>query len=126
MKIKWILIGGAVFVTIYVLFFSTRPAPLPDELVGFWKTSNPGYEDRFLELSKATIIFGTGNDGLDTNFISNVEKVLRNGAVLYTVHFHRPNEPENKISFYYDPKNGGTIMFKNQNHIRWNKVVNEI
>lgn len=120
MKPTRILIGIAILVAFFALLPS-RPTLLPDQLVGVWKTSNLKYADRYLELTKVTIIFGTGKQSIDVNFISNVEKILQDKAVLYTVYFHRSGGPEDSVSFYYDPKNGGIIRFKNQKHIAWIK-----
>jgi hypothetical protein len=121
MKLRWIIIGSAILVVAFVLFLPERPKPLPDELVGVWTTSDPRYADRHLDLTKATIIFGTGKESIDTNFISNVEKRLQDKAILYTIYFHRVGGPEDRVSFYYDPANGGIIRFKNQEHIDWKK-----
>jgi hypothetical protein len=120
MKPKWILVG-LIIIAIVALstFLLRRPTLLPDELVGVWMTSDPRYQDRFLDISKVTIIFGTGKDNIDTYFISNVEKTVQDKAILYTVHFHNPKGLEDKVSFYYDPQNGNTIRFKNQKQIAW-------
>ncbi len=120
MKLRWIIIGIAALVA-FLVFLPGRPTPLPDELVGVWTTSHPGYADRYLDLTKVTIIFGTGRESIDTNFISNVETTLQDKTILYTIYFHRVGGPEDKVSFYYDPGNGGIIRFKNQKHIEWKK-----
>jgi hypothetical protein len=120
MKLRWILIGIVILVAFFALLPS-KPTPLPEELVGVWKTSNPKYADRYLSLTRATIIFGTSKGTIDLNFISNVEKTLQDKAILYTVYFHRSEGEEDNVSFYYDPKNGGIIKFKNQTHIAWIK-----
>jgi hypothetical protein len=126
MKPRWILKGILILVGIGILvaFFAllpSKPTPLPDELVGVWKTSDPKYADRYLDLTRATIIFGTGKGTIDVNFISNVEKMFQDKAILYTVYFHRSEGEEDNVSFYYDPRNGGIIKFKNQTHIAWMK-----
>ena len=125
MKLIWIIIGIVIFVALLV-FFPKKPTPLPDELVGVWTTSQPKYADRYLDLTKATIIFGTGKESIDTNFISNVEKTPHDETILYTVYFHRVGGPEDKVSFYYDAGNGAIIRFKNQKHIEWKKANSAI
>jgi hypothetical protein len=116
----WILIGIVALIAFFALL-PPKPSPLPDELVGVWKTSDPKYSDRYLDLSKASIIFGTGKETIDANFISNVEKLPGDGAILYTVHFHHLEGPEDKVSFYYAARNDGIIWFKNQGHVVWSK-----
>jgi hypothetical protein len=124
MKPKWILVGLVIIAIVALSTFLLRkPTLFPDELVGVWMTSDPRYADRFLDLSKVTIIFGTGKDNIDIYFISNVEKTVQDKAILYTVHFHNQEGLEDKVSFYYDPQNSGTIRFKNQKQITWTRRV---
>ena len=120
MKLRWIVMGIAIFVA-FLVFFPEKPTPLPDELFGVWTTPHPKYVDRYVDFTKATIIFGTGKGSADTNFISNVERTLQDNTILYTVYFHRAGGPEDKVSFYYDSENGGLMRFKNQKHIEWKK-----
>ncbi|MFH1674978.1 MAG: hypothetical protein ABIF87_16360 [Pseudomonadota bacterium] len=126
MKPKWIL---AAVVTIVIValsaFFLQRHTLLPDELVGVWTTSDSRYADRMLDLSKVTIIFGTGKDNIDTYFISNVKKKLHEDATLYTVYFHNLEGLKDRASFYYEPQNGGTIRFKNQKQA-WSKQKSDL
>ncbi len=80
MKLRWIIMGGAILLVAFLVFLPERPTPLPDELVGVWTTSHPKYADRYFDLTKTTVIFGTGKESIDTNVISNVEKTLQDKA----------------------------------------------
>jgi hypothetical protein len=101
-----------------------RTKTVPNELIGVWKTTAPDYADRFLELSRDTIRFGTGGDESYVRSIVGVEKVLENGSTLYTIFYIDPADPEkyqSKVAFYYDPGNQGVIRYKNRKDMAWTK-----
>src|SRR5574341_1493240 len=97
-----------------------RTKTVPEELIGVWKTQAPDYADRFLELTRDSIRFGTGGDEFYVRSIVGVEKVLEDGSTLYTVFYIDPADPEKyqyKVAFYYDPGNQGVIRYKNRKDI---------
>lgn len=120
---KWILIIAIVFTTLIVsvVFMPTKGASLPDEISGVWTTTDPRYRDRFLELDKATVIFGIGSYNINVYFISEVEKISQGKSILYTIYYHNREGMEDKLSFYYNPVNNGSIRLKNKKHIVWTK-----
>jgi len=120
MKLKWIFIAAVILTAVLVL----RPKDdkfLPDDLVGRWTTSAPEYTDRFLELSEVSVIFGTGKDNIDVNFISSVDKRVEGGSIIYTIQYHDLNDMDGQVSFYWDPTEE-VIRLKNQKRIIWEKV----
>ncbi|MCK4785867.1 MAG: hypothetical protein KAV87_19075, partial [Desulfobacteraceae bacterium] len=92
MKLTWIFVAAVVLTAVLVLSVlrSKDNKFLPDDLVGRWTTSAPEYTDRFLELSEVTVIFGTGEDNIDVNFISSVDKRVADGSTLYTIKYRDP------------------------------------
>lgn len=102
-----------------------RTKTVPSELIGVWKTQAPDYADRFLELTRDSIRFGTGGDEFYVRSIVGVEKALEDGSTLYTVFYIDPADPEKyqyKVAFYYDPGNQGVIRYKNRTDIVWTKT----
>ena len=94
---------------------------MPDDLVGVWKTSARKYADRSLELTKESIIFGTGEGNTDIRPITKVQKVQKDDKILYTASYKNQAGQVYKFSFYYNPADGGTVRFKNQSTIVWRK-----
>jgi hypothetical protein len=94
----------------------------PEDLIGLWKTSDPKYEDRFLEIDRSTITFGTGGGNSDTHSITSIEieKGPEAKGNLYTIAYDKEGQ---KFTFliYYHPANQGTIRFKNQDQIVWTR-----
>ncbi len=98
-----------------------RDTSLPDKLIGVWKTSEPRYSERFFELRKGIIVFGTGGDSISTYPITDVNKVVEKGKTLFTIYYANKAGQEYQLSFYYEEANGGLIRFKNQKQIVWKK-----
>jgi hypothetical protein len=120
MKPSVLLIAVAIFVVSFGCR-SERTRTVPDELVGVWKTSEPRYADRFLELTRTSIAFGTGEGKADVRSVAAVEKAREDGKILYTVSYADPEGHESTFSFYYDPARAGVIRLKNQQSFEWTK-----
>ena len=102
-----------------------RTKTVPNALIGVWKTTAPDYADRFLEISRDTIRFGTGGDESYVRSIVGVEKVLENGRTVYTIVYIDPADPgkyQYKVAFYYDPGNQGVIRYKNRKDMALTKT----
>jgi hypothetical protein len=122
MKVKRVLI-----IIIYLIVLPTcqcgRKATVPENLIGVWETAAPTYADRFFEIRTDEIIFGTGEEKFDTYPITKIkiEKDRGGQRRLYIICYKNIEEQEYKFSFYYDPTNQGTIIFKNQQEMVWTK-----
>jgi len=112
-----------IFFLVFFVFQCGKKPTVPDDLIGVWKTSTPEYEDRFFEIKKDEIIFGTGEGNSDTHRIDNIEmeKIPGVESPLYTFHYKNLEGKEYKFSFFYDPKKPGAIRFKNQDKIVWTR-----
>jgi hypothetical protein len=114
-----------IFIFFFILFGCqcSIKTTAPEDLIGVWKTSAPQYEDRFFEMKKDEIIFGTGPGTFDSHVINKVEmgKVRGEEGKLYTIYYKNQEGVEDKFSFYYNPGKGGAIRFKNQEKIVWTK-----
>ena len=112
---------------IILLIFSAcqneQKITVPDELVGVWKTKESKYAGSFFEFGEETIIIGTVEGDKNSNLIKSIEKkaVGSEGNILYTIHYGNSEEENIKLSLLYNPKNGGTVRFQNQDQIVWVK-----
>ena len=93
---------------------------LPAELYGVWRTTAPGYEDRFLQLKKGFVIFGVGNEKAVAQHIQKVEALQVGPETLYTISSEEVGGEASVLSFYYNPADGGSIRFRNQ-ELLWKK-----
>ena len=120
MKPSVLLIAVAILVVSFGCR-SERTRTVPDELVGVWKTSEPKYADRFLELTRTSIAFGAGEGKADVRPVAGVEIVRQDGKILYTLSYADPEGHESTFSFYYDPARAGVSRLKNQQSFEWTK-----
>ena len=104
--------------TLFFGFQCGKNRTVPDDLIGVWKTSEEKYEDRFFEIDRTTITFGTGGENSDTHPITNIE--VEKGS-LCTIYYKNAEGQEFKLSFTYQPAGQGEIKFKNQDQIVWTK-----
>jgi hypothetical protein len=93
----------------------------PNELVGVWKTQDPKYTNRFLEIDTDTITFGTGEGTFETYTIKKIKKGHETKGMLYTVHYEDEAGNTYTFAFYYSPEMGGVLRLKNQKEIIWKK-----
>jgi hypothetical protein len=120
MKLKWMVIPVLILVVAIYLFHTKKSREIPVKLLGKWTTSAPGYQDRFIELTKKTLVYGIGGGNEDVYIITSLEENPKGKNIIYTINY-KNSEVKYTRSFDYHPKNGGTIQFKHQEQIVWRK-----
>ena len=98
MKLKWIVIPLVIVVATITMFHFKKNRDIPLDLIGKWTTSAPGYEDRFIEITKETIVYGLGGDKKDVYFISNLETNPERNKLLYTISFKNKKAGQNETN----------------------------
>ncbi|NIM18923.1 MAG: hypothetical protein GTO42_02710 [Candidatus Latescibacteria bacterium] len=112
---------------VYVMSFGVdleRSKTAPQNVIGTWRTEAPKYADRYFEITENRIIFGTGGASFDSQKIRYVESITQGVTSYHAIYYGNLGENEYRFEFYYDPRDGGVIRFKNQIPIRWQRVVN--
>jgi hypothetical protein len=102
---------------------------LPPYLIGLWRSSTPGYEDRYMLFTQHSVVFGTGGFSGDVNVIYEVQAspveagapAPSVGRELFTIRYLDAEKSKSDLQFYYDPPPAGVITFKNQEHLKWTK-----
>jgi hypothetical protein len=127
MKVKRVLV---IIIYLIVLFACQpgRKTPVPEDLIGVWRTAAPTYADRFFEIKTDEVIFGTGEGKSDTYPITKIkiEEDPKEQGTLYVICYKNIEGQEYKFFFYYDPANQGTIRFKNQREMVWTKNLSPL
>jgi hypothetical protein len=99
-----------------------REVVVPQTLIGEWKTSAPGYADRYMKFTKDTLIYGIGNGEEVAHRINKIgSKQLGQGTV-YTFYYIDAEGDKTFLSFTYRPDAGETIHIKNDKKI-WEKAA---
>lgn len=102
---------------------------VPPYLIGTWRSSTPGYEDRFLLFTQHSVVFGTGGYSGDVYGIYEVRMdSVEDGALpgsskreLFSIRHRGIDKFQSDLLFYYDPPPVDTITFKNQERLTWKK-----
>jgi hypothetical protein len=117
--------------TLYVfliIFFSfigcEKNIPVPEHLIGEWRTSAPQYEDRYLKIAEHALIFGIGDGEELSEDIEKVKVEQESGETIYTIHYKDTEGERWSLILIYSTVSGGTLKIKNTNVI-WEKVKSE-
>jgi hypothetical protein len=115
----------AFVVLLMALYWRPPNRKVPEQLVGEWRTSDPKYSDRQLDITYASISFTTGDGTVSTGFIKEIKAVQNGASTLYTVVYDLEGT-SNELSFYYEMGSAkvGVIRFKNQQAMIWTKIEN--
>jgi hypothetical protein len=120
-KLRWLLVPIVGWVAFLLWQHWPKPANIPAELIGVWKTSDPKYAGRSFEIDLVSVNFGTGDGRSSTGFVEKIDGVSDGGGTVYTISYDTDGV-ENQCSFYYSEQKGKTIVFSNQPGIAWSKV----
>lgn len=74
---------------------------LPPEVLGRWRTQEPRYADRFVELSEDTIRIGTGGTMATSHPIRAVRSEPHPSGTLYTIEYGNEGN-EATFAFYFE------------------------
>jgi hypothetical protein len=93
---------------------------VPHYLIGKWKTSAPGYADRYLRISAHTLIYGVGEGGEVLHIIDKIDSKSVAGGINYIFYYRDAEGEKATLTFTYRPDLGGTLQLKNSKVI-WEK-----
>ena len=100
----------------------THEIVVPQALTGKWKTSAPGYADRYMIFTIDALIYGIGNGKEISHRIHEIESERLGQRTRYTFYYREADGDKASLSFTYRPDAGGTIQFKNDIKI-WEKAA---
>jgi hypothetical protein len=111
-----------------IIFFSflgcEKNIPVPEHLIGEWRTSSPQYEDRYLKIAEHSLIFGIGDGEELSEDIEKVKVKQENGETIYTIHYKDIQGEKWSLTLIDSTVSGGAVKLKNSNVI-WEKVKSE-
>jgi len=94
----------------------------PSDLLGVWRTSDENFNDRYLEITPDTLIFGVGEGQKMVNAISSVSSERESQGIRYTFHYLDQEGEKWTLSLLYNSEDGGTIVIQNRDGV-WMKEV---
>ena len=102
---------------------SQSSKPMPDFLLGEWKTNAKKFAGFSFVITKDILYFKDENAETEENSIKKIEGMTVGGdEMLYSFYCKNLKGTEILFSFYYQNGQRGTIRLKNQTRFLWNKV----
>lgn len=93
-------------------------------LLGIWVTDDERYQDRYIEFSRETIIFGTGEGSPNIYFIRGVDQERDGSENAYTFECNDSENTEFLFVFHVEEDRNGLIMRLNHpREVVWKKTV---
>jgi len=92
----------------------------PSDLLGVWRTSDEDFNDRYLEITPDSLIFGVGEGQEMVNAISAISSERGNQGIRYTFHYLDQDGEKWTLSLLFNSEDGGTIVIQNRNEV-WMK-----
>ena len=110
-----------IFCLLLIFIVGCEREVVPQHLMGEWKTSAPGYEDRYLKINEHIIIYGIGDGEEVSHTIDKIGKKQDGGKTIYTFYYRDTEGEKATLTVIYRPASGGTLQIKNSDHI-WEKA----
>lgn len=122
-NVLWTLLGVMLLIAGYSIVVekpdgSTRDVPA--RLHGVWVTTNPDYSDRYLEIGRNFITFGTGGVNSKRFEVTGFEGYRdSDGRELDTIYFKDVDGSKFSRQLYLGLETGKQLTFKNQPEVVW-------
>ena len=120
MKSSVLLLALAIL-CVFAACLSPKEGPVPDHLVGTWRSTADKYSDSFLTITPSVITFGTEGETANAFPIRGVRSHSEDNGQRYEIFYFTPEGDKQIFSFYYEPLQGGQIRLVNQRAIVWTK-----
>jgi hypothetical protein len=114
----WVL-GPLLALLIWSVWFAPKPQEVPRELQGTWRSQDPRYSERSLEISPITVSFGTGEGKCISGLIRHVNVEHEGADALVTIQYSG-DDGEQTVALQYD-ENKQALRLKNQPSVTWQK-----
>jgi hypothetical protein len=76
----------------------------PPDLLGVWETDTPKYENRYIEITNESIIFGLDDGDNIVNTIKYITLEKEGMLSVYTFHYSDPGGEAWTLTIIYDPR----------------------
>lgn len=96
--------------------------PMPQEMVGFWRTSTEPYQDRYLVLTPVEVRFGTSETTSTTHEIAEVRSVGEAHERVYQISYLSTEGKEYWLTLRYEPEDR-VLQLVNQPELVWERAA---
>lgn len=96
--------------------------PMPGDLLGVWRTTDPAYADRFLEVTKTTVRFGNDTEEVGTLGVEEVRQLeSESGKRLYQIKYLSAEGYEYLLQVEHSAASA-TLRLANQSQMVWKRT----
>ncbi len=115
-------LGVIVFAAGYRLYiYINRVQTIPENLIGTWITTAPGYEERYMEFEEEKLTIGTGPESIELNFITEVQSTEQGGEISYSIRYRNVQQIPFELHLAYLRENGGKFTIRHLENIIWRR-----
>ena len=94
---------------------------IPNDLVGVWRTEDPRYRDRSLELGKANAVIGTGADKPSIESVESVKIQSAGEETTYSIDCRSGDGTRHLLTLRFTPNAGGEIRLSHPQNVVWKR-----
>jgi len=124
-KTKWIItiLPFLALCALVLFYWPKQPSFMPEKVWGIWKTDDPRYADRYLDISEAVFAIGQGQQRLQVFFFRRVDIKIKGPHEHYTLYYRpddRTGSPLQSFTFdFITTDEGPRIQLRNPKNIIW-------
>ena len=86
------------------------PEPLPAELIGTWRTSNPDFRESYFELREGWVVFGADRYQISMYPIQGIESSRTGAATEYAIEYETEDGAVLPLLLVYSPGSPPTLQ----------------
>ena len=94
---------------------------IPDNLVGVWRTNDPRYRGRSMDLGKDTAVISTGVEKPSVESVESVKVQPAGEETTYTIQCHTSQGARHLLTLRFSPRGDGELWFSHQQSIVWKR-----
>lgn len=121
MLIRIALLLPFVLLTYTIVRGAGEKKVLPNSLLGVWVTSDARYADCYLEITPATVVFGSAKKGYLIYFVSSFEDAHSAGQSQYRIHYTDTNGLKYQLTVVHSLRPRESLFFGHQPGVLWTR-----
>lgn len=100
----------------------SKPGEVPQEIMGTWETSAPGYEGCYFEITRSRVVFTNPITKPSVNVIREIGRSSEEKCTVYAITYEDEQKLDYKFSIYYcRAESEETIFFKDLRKVIWKR-----
>jgi hypothetical protein len=94
---------------------------IPENLFGVWRTDDPRYRGRSIQLGKDNVVIGTGDDKPSIELVESVRIRPAGEDTTYSIHCRTTDGTQHLLTLSFNPNGDGEIRLSHPQNIVWKR-----